>query len=84
MTVAKQMDIRSNIKSYFDMASLGDTIFVPRKANKNVYIISQHEYESFQMAKRNAEYLQMLDSSISQINEGNVVRLSVDDLKLYE
>lgn len=44
MTIVKQMEIRSNIKKYFDMASAGDPIIVPRKDNKNVVIISEEEY----------------------------------------
>ena len=51
MTVVKQMDIRKNIKHYFDLAFNGDTVFVPRKENKNVVVISQKEYEDLQKAK---------------------------------
>ena len=44
MVVAKQMEIRSNIKKYFDMAYNGTPIIVPRKENHNVVIISENEY----------------------------------------
>ena len=44
MTLAKQADIRSNIKKYFDAAFEGQIIIVPRKQNKNVVILSEQEY----------------------------------------
>ena len=44
MIKAKQIEIRSNIKKYFDMAYEGTPIVVPRKENKNVVIISEEEY----------------------------------------
>ena len=84
MTVAKQMDIRANIKKFFDIAFNGDAVFVPRKDNKNVYIISQSEYEDLQRAKRNAEYLEMLDRSIKQVESGDVVVKSLEELRAME
>ena len=42
--IAKQMDIRSNIKKYFDIAFDGEPIHVPRIGNKNVVIISEKEF----------------------------------------
>ena len=84
MTVARQMDIRSNIKMYFDMAFEGEPVFVPRKENKNVYVISQAEYESLQKAKRNAEYLEMLDRSRAQLSSDEKVSVSLDDLRALE
>lgn len=84
MTIAKQMDIRENIKKYFDIAFNGEAILVPRKENKNVYIISQQEYEDLQRAKRNEEYLRMIDHSIGQFNSGDTVKLTMDDLRGME
>lgn len=84
MTVAKQMDIRDNIKKYFDIASSGEAVFVPRKENKNVYVISQQEYEELQRAKRNAEYLHMLDRSIEQFQSGEIIKVTADKLRTLE
>lgn len=81
MTIARQMDIRANIKHYFDLAFNGDTILVPRKENKNVVVISQMEYEELQRAKRNAEYYAMLEESMKQIKEGKVVIKSIEELE---
>ena len=41
MIATKQMDVRANIKKYFDMAFSGETVIVSRKENKNVVIISE-------------------------------------------
>lgn len=84
MTVAKQMEIRKNIKHYFDLAFSGDTIFVPRKNNKNVYVISQAEYEDLQKAKRNAEYLAMLDKSMAEAETGGFITKTIAELEAYE
>ena len=41
MIIAKQMEVRANIKEYFDMACGGEVVIVPRKQDHNVVIISE-------------------------------------------
>ena len=84
MTVARQMEVRANIRDYFDRAYYGETVFVPRKENKNVYIIYQEQYEALQTAKKNAEYLMMLDRSLDQLEKGQTVTRSLEDLRAME
>lgn len=67
MTVAKQIDIRANIKKYFDMAFNGEPVIVPRKENKNVVIISEKDYKELEKARNNAAYLKMLDKSDEEL-----------------
>ena len=44
MVIARQMDVRSNIKKYFDLAFEGETVMIPRKqAEKNVKSIIKSE-----------------------------------------
>ena len=81
MIATKQMDIRANIKKYFDLAFNGEPIIVSRKANKNVVIISETEYNNLQKAKRNAEYLAHLDRSFAQLEQGDVVVKSMEELE---
>lgn len=81
MTVARQMDVRANIKKYFDMAFGGEPIIVSRKQNKNVVVISEQEYNDLQKAKRNAEYLAKLDRSFAQLERGEVVVKSMEELE---
>ena len=69
MIATKQMDLRANIKKYFDLAFNGETIVVSRKENKNVVVISEQEYNELQRAKRNAEYLAKLDRSFAQLKD---------------
>ncbi|MGI6069454.1 MAG: type II toxin-antitoxin system Phd/YefM family antitoxin [Blautia sp.] len=84
MTVARQMDVRANIKKYFDMAFDGEPVFVSRKQNKNVVVISEQEYNDLQRAKRNAEYLAKLDHSLSQSERGDTISFTLDELKEME
>lgn len=84
MMVTKQMDLRANLKKYFDLAFGGETVVVSRKQNKNVVVISEKEYNELQKAKRNAEYLAKLDRSAEQLEEGNTISLSLDEMKEME
>ena len=81
MIATKQMDLRANIKKYFDLAFNGETIVVSRKENKNVVVISEQEYNELQRAKRNAEYLAKLDRSFAQLKQGEVVIKSMEELE---
>ena len=84
MIATKQMDIRANLKKYFDIAFSGEPVIVSRKENKNVVVISEKEYNELQKAKRNAEYLAMLDKSIAEIESGGFVTKSIEDLEEFE
>ena len=81
MTIAKQMDIRANIKKYFDMAFDGEPIIVPRKENRNVVIMSESEYKELDKLRRNAEYLKMLDESDRQMRESKVIVKTMAELE---
>ncbi len=81
MTIAKQMDIRANIKKYFDMAFNGEPVVVPRKENKNVVIVSEKEFKELEKAKNNAAYLAMLDKSDEQLRQGKVVVKTMEELE---
>ena len=52
MIIAKQIEIRNNIREYFDTAYGGEVIIVPRKQGKNVVILSEKEY-----LRLNGDYL---------------------------
>lgn len=80
MIATKQMDVRANIKKYFDMAFNGEPVIVSRKENKNVVIISEPEYNELTRAKKNAEYLAKLNRADEQIRNGQVVVKTMDEL----
>ena len=84
MIATRQMDIRANLKKYFDLAFDGEPIIVSRKQNKNVVVISEKEYNELQKAKRNEEYLKMLDKSYAQLETGEVVVKTMEELRAME
>lgn len=84
MIATKQMDIRANIKKYFDIAFDGEPVIVSRKENKNVVIISEAEYNELAKAKKNAEYLAKLNRADEQIRNGKVVTKTMDELLAME
>ncbi|MGN0484004.1 MAG: type II toxin-antitoxin system Phd/YefM family antitoxin [Lachnospiraceae bacterium] len=84
MIATKQMELRANIKKYFDIAYNGEPVIVARKENKNVVVISETEYNELQKAKRNAEYLKKLDDSMQQLKDGNTITLTMDEMKKME
>lgn len=66
MIIAKQMDVRSNIKKYFDMAYNGEAVVVPRKENKNIVIISETMYNEMMSRKRVTEYAERIASGVME------------------
>ena len=84
MIATKQMDVRANIKKYFDMAFDGEPVIVSRKENKNVVIISEAEYNELAKAKKNAEYLAKLNRADEQIKNGQVITKTMDELLAME
>lgn len=81
MIATKPKDIRANLKKYFDLAVNGEPVIVSRRKNKNVVVISETEYNNLQKAKRNAEYLAHLNRSFAQLEQGNIIVKSMDELE---
>jgi len=84
MIATKQMDVRANIKKYFDIAFNGEPVIVSRKKNKNVVIISESEYNKLAKAKNNAEYLAKLDESFKQLEQEKTISFSMEELREME
>ena len=57
MIAIREMDVRANIKKYFDIAFSGEPVIVCCKENKNVVIISESKYNELEKVKKNVEYL---------------------------
>lgn len=81
MTIAKQVDLRANIKKFFDLACSGEPVIVPRKQNKNVVIISEADFNAMEKARRNAAYLAKLDRADEQIRTGKIVVKTMEELE---
>lgn len=84
MLAVKSMDIRNNFKEWCNKVINGETIIISRPKNENVVILSEKEYNEMMKAKRNVEYLAMLDKSIAEAEAGNLIAKNIDDLGAYE
>lgn len=84
MLAVKSMDVRDNFKDICDKAYNGETIIVSRKKNENVVIVSESEYNELIKAKKNADYLAMLDQSIAEAKSGGIITKSIDELGEFE
>lgn len=74
--------MRSKLKAYCDKATdENETVIVTRKDEKNVVIMSLDKYNEMMRMARNAEYLDMIDRSIEQINQGKTVVKSIEELE---
>ena len=82
MVIAKQIEIRNNIKKFFDAAYEGDTVLVPRKENRNVVIISEKEYARLNQADRLETYAGSLSAQfypLSGSSAGETVSIKDDN-----
>ena len=84
MLAVKSMDVRDNFKNLCDKVFNGEVLIISRPRNENVVMLSQNEYNDMLKAKRNAEYLAMLDKSMAEAKAGGFVTESVDELEAYE
>ena len=84
MLAVKSMDVRDNFKSFCDKVFMGETLIVSRPKNENIVMISESEYNEIMKAKRNAEYLEMLDQSIAEAENGGFIVKTIDELGAYE
>ena len=84
MLAVKSMDIRENFKSLCDKVFEGETVIISRPKNENIVMMSESEYNEIIKAKRNAEYLAMLDKSMAESEAGGFITKKVDELGEYE
>lgn len=84
MLAVKSMDVRDNFKDWCNRVINGETLIVSRPKNENVVIVSEKEYNEMQKAKRNAEYLSMLDRSREQLEQGDTISFTLDELRAME
>lgn len=84
MLAVKSMDVRENFKSLCDKVFEGETVIISRPKNENIVMMSESEYNEIIKAKRNAEYLAMLDKSMAEAEAGGFITKKVDELGEYE
>lgn len=81
MLAVKSMDVRENFKEWCNRVIGGETLIVSRPKNENVVIVSEKEYNELAKAKRNEEYLKKLDHSFAQLEQGEVIHKSLEELR---
>lgn len=84
MLAVKSMDVRNNFKSLCEKVFNGETLIISRPKNENVVMMSEMQYNEIMKAKRNAEYLAMLDKSMAEAEAGGLIARKVDELGAYE
>lgn len=84
MLAVKSIDMRDNFKTLCDKVFEGETLIISRPKNKNVVMMSEAEYNEMLKAKRNADYLTMLDKSMAEAEQGKFIVKDLKDLEVYE
>lgn len=84
MLAVKSMDVRDNFKKLCDQVFQGETLIISRPKNENVVMLSENEYNQMLKAKKNAEYLTMIDKSIAEAEAGGFIVKSIAELEEYE
>lgn len=84
MLAVKSMNVRDNFKELCDKVINGETVIISRPKNQNIVMVSEKEYNEMLKAKKNEEYLRMLDQSISEAKAGGFVTKTIEDLEEYE
>lgn len=78
------MDVRDNFKSLCDKVFHGETLIISRPKNENVVMLSESEYNEMMKAKRNADYLAMLDKSMAEAEAGGFITKTISELEENE
>lgn len=84
MLAVKSMNVRDNFKALCNKVINGETVIISRPKNQNIVMVSEKEYNEMLKAKKNEEYLKMLDQSISEARAGGFVTKTIEDLEKYE
>lgn len=85
MLAVNYSTIRSKLKDYCDKATEdNETVIVTRKDEKNVVLISLEQYNELIKLARNVEYLNKIDKSMKQVEDGKVVTKTIEELEAME
>lgn len=84
MIAVKSMDVRDNFKALCDKVFNGETLIISRPKNENVVMLSEAEYNEMVKAKKNADYLAMLDKSMAEAEAGGFITKTMTELEAYE
>ena len=77
------MDVRDNFKSLCDKVFNGETLILSRPKIEIVVMLSESDYNEMMKAKRNADYLAMIDKSMAEAEAGGFTK-TIAELEAYE
>ncbi len=75
---------RDNFADAFKKAAAGDTVIVTGENDRNAVLISLETYNRLERATADIAYLQMLKESFDQIERGEVVVRTMEELRAME
>lgn len=76
---------RNGFKDYCErIVNEDEVVIITRKDERNVVMISMDEYNEMLKAKNNADYLYSLDKSIKQMNDGQIITKTMEELMEME
>jgi len=84
MLAANYSTVRTRFKEYLDQVTEeNETVIITRKNEKNAVIISMADYNAMAKARRNAEYLAMIDEAIAgmEVGRGTTIDIDFSDLE---
>lgn len=84
MLTVRSMDVRDNFKALCDKVFNGETLIISRPKNENIVMLSENEYNELMKAKRNADYLAMIDKSMAEAEAGGFITKTITELESYE
>ncbi|MCL2627915.1 MAG: type II toxin-antitoxin system Phd/YefM family antitoxin [Oscillospiraceae bacterium] len=84
MVAIKTVDLRNDFKKVSDMINAGEIVLIARPRNENLVVLSEREYNELEKAKRNAEYLTMVDKSAKEITDGKIISFTIEELDAME
>lgn len=73
-----------NFKDLYEKAHNGETVVVSHLEDQKIYMINETEYNKMKKAKENADYLVMLSKSEEQLQKGETITFTFEELKEME
>ena len=83
-TAIRGIDLKNNFKEFCDRAFHGEDLIISRPKNENIVLMSVPKYEEIQKVKNNYEYLMKLARGNEDIEKGNLVIKTIEDLEAFE
>ena len=81
MIAVNQSATQADLRKCIELVAEENPVIISRRQGGNVVIITEAEFQALQKAKRNADYLAMLDESDRQLKEGRVIRKTMAELE---